>query len=345
MDPELEYPFLSAPSHGKMTEVADGVFWLRMPLPYALDHINLWALRDGSSWTIVDTGARNKTTQDLWKQVFIKELNQFPINRLIVTHFHPDHVGLAGWLCEQLDIRLWMTRSEWLFARMLTLEIEEEAPKEFVTFYQRAGFNSKMLEAICDTGYKHYRKNVTPLPRSYLRIQDGDQLKIDGRIWRVVIGSGHSPEHACLQCDELGLMIGGDQVLAKISPHIGVFPSEPEANPLADYLASLHRLRKLPKDLMVLPSHILPYRGLHRRLDSLNDHHSKRLAQLTAACVQPRTAADLVPLLFQRDLGPMELFLATTETLSHLNHSRAEGEIERIRKPGQADLYQIAQTS
>ncbi len=340
MDPELEYPFLSPPSQGKLTEVADGVLWLRMPLPYTLNHINLWALQDGSAWTIVDTGARTKVTQNLWEQIIIKELSPLPVNRLIVTHYHPDHVGLAGWLCEKFGIPLWMTRSEWLFARMLTLETTEEVPEEIITFYRRAGFNSAMLEAISDTGYKHYRENVAPLPRSYLRIKDGDQLELDGRNWSVIIGRGHSPEHACFKCDELGLVISGDQVLAKISPHIGVYPSEPEANPLADYLTSLHQLRALPEDILVLPSHILPYRGLHRRLDSLKDHHESRLSLLLAACVQPRTAAELVPMLFQRALGPMEFFLATTEILSHLNYAKATGEIKRVRKPGHADLYQ-----
>jgi glyoxylase-like metal-dependent hydrolase (beta-lactamase superfamily II) len=341
VDPELEYPFPVAPDHGTTVEIADGVRWLRMPLPYSLDHINLWALRDGSAWTLVDTGVRSRKVQALWEQIFTDGLDGLPVRRLIVTHFHPDHAGLAGWLCERLGIELWMPRTEWLFARMLTMDAPDDVPEDVLAFYQRAGFDATMLEMMRAAGYGHYRKRVSPLPASYRRIQDSDRLQIDCRAWQVIVGTGHSPEHACLYCPELELMIGGDQVLAKISPHIGVYPSEPEADPLGDYLDSLPRFRELPADTLVLPSHILPYRGLHRRLDSLSRHHDERLARLRRACAEPRTAAELVPMLFDRELNPMDFYMATAETLSHLNHSRATGEIERIREPERSDVYRL----
>ncbi len=342
VDPELEYPFALAPDYGTVTEVADGVGWLRMPLPFQLDHINLWLLRDGPGWTIVDAGLRSRKVQGLWEQILATALEGQPVRRLIVTHFHPDHAGLAGWLCERLKVPLWMPRTEWLYARMLTLDAPEEVPDDVIAFYRSAGFEEPMLAMMRAAGYAHYRKGVAPLPRQFRRLQDGDAIDIDGRAWQIMVGTGHSPEHACLYCSELGVLIGGDQLLAKISPHIGVYPTEPEANPLQDYLGSLPRFRHLPAETLVLPSHILPYRGVHKRLASLAAHHEERLGRLKRACATPHTATELVPILFDRKLDAMGFYMATGETLAHLNHLRADGVIERHSEPGSVDRYRLS---
>ncbi|MBM3518528.1 MAG: MBL fold metallo-hydrolase, partial [Alphaproteobacteria bacterium] len=302
-----------------------GVQWLRLPLPFArLDHINVWLLADGDGLTLVDTGIRSRTSQAVWEEILAGPLAGQHITRLIVTHFHPDHCGLAGWLAERFGVRLWMPRTEWLMARTLTLDAANSVPDEVLAFYHRLGFTPDMLAAFRAAGYSQYRRGVHEPPRSYRRIQDGEDIAIGDQLWRVIVGRGHAPEHACLYCGAHGVLIGGDQVLATITPHIGVYANEPDGDPLGEYLDSLAVFRPLPQDTLVLPSHLLPYRGLHTRLDQLRAHHDDRLRFLLAALTAPRTAVDLVPALFGRKLQePADWYFAVGETLSHLNRLAA----------------------
>lgn len=322
---DLEYPFAEAPEAGTHREVAPGVHWLRMPLPMAgLDHINLWLLADDGGWTIVDTGLRNTRIRELWERIFATGLAGRPVRRIIVTHFHPDHLGQAGWLCARWGVPLWITRTEWLFGRMLQLDEQEVPPESVITFYRQVGFSEQMLEMLRERGYGHYNKGVTRIPEAYRRIADGERIDIGGRAWQVVTGRGHAPEHACLYCAELGVMISGDHVLPKISPHIGVYPAEPEANPLQEYLTSLPRFYELPPETLILPAHKEPFVGLHRRIDGLIRHHRERLERLRNACAEPKSVLDTLPILFKRALGPFETFLACGESIAHLNHLIAE---------------------
>jgi glyoxylase-like metal-dependent hydrolase (beta-lactamase superfamily II) len=318
----LEYPFSSKPALGETIEVAPGVLWIRMTLPYTLNHINLWALRDGDGWAIVDTGVRDKETTDAWRKIFANGFGGRPVTRVFVTHMHPDHVGMAGWLTRRFACRLWMTRAEYLTCRVLVADTGREAPAEGVSFYRRAGWTDDQLETY-RTRFGSFGKSVYALPDNFRRLHDGEVLTIGERQWEVVIGNGHSPEHACLVCHASGLLISGDQVLPRISSNVSVFPTEPDADPLGDWLASIDRLRKrISADVLVLPAHNEPFRGLHERLNHLERTHIESLDQLEQAISQRSRAVDVFPALFARSINGDDaqlVSMATGESLAHLN--------------------------
>lgn len=330
----LDFPFMESPGgprpgEGQALQVREGVFWLRMPIPIpGLAFINLWLIRDGEGWTLVDTGLRSAKIQGLWERIFSEEMQGLPITRLICTHFHPDHSGLAGWLQERWNAPLWMTLGEWSFGRMLELEALPDVPGEVLAFYHRAGFDAARLDEIKAAGFGNFRKAVTPIPRSYRRMLDGEVFRIGAHDWRVIVGRGHSPEHASLFCADLGLLISGDQILPRISPHIGVYPGEPEARALTLYLQSFDRFQDLPADTLVLPSHGDPFIGLHSRIQYLRRHHHERLEALLAALERPHTVIETLPLLFKRDISG-HLQLAAGESMAHLHHLMAEGQVKR----------------
>jgi len=316
----LTYPFAAAPEPGQATEVAPGVRWLRMRLPMAaLNHINVWALEDEDGWTLVDTGMQTPDTVASWQSAFAGSLGERKVVRVICTHMHPDHIGMAGWLTRQHECRLWTTRLEYVTCRMLVADTGREAPADGVRFYHAAGWDDAALE--------HYRarfggfgKAVYALPDSYRRVVDGEEIRIGGRAWRGVVGHGHSPEHLCLHCPELEVLISGDQVLPRITSNVSVFPTEPDADPLTDWLESLASIkRRVSDDVLVLPSHNEPFRGLHARLDALIEGHEDRLSRLLAELEAPKRAVDVFSLLFRRRVGVEMLSMATGESVAHLN--------------------------
>jgi len=331
----LEYPVPEVPAPAQLHEVADGVRWLRMPLPFALDHINLWLLRDGDGWTVVDTGFGNGATQKLWDQVLAERLDGRPITRIVVTHLHPDHLGLAGWLAERFGVDVWMTQAEFLLAHVFwsTSGGEGDALARAATLYERHGLDAPRVAKIASRAGS-YRLAIPALPGAFRRLLDGDRLVIDGREWRVIVGRGHSPEHAALHCPSLGVLISGDMVLPKITTNVSVLPFEPEGDPLGLYLASLRRFAELPQDTLVLPSHGLVFRGLHRRLEQLAAHHEERFALIVDACARPCTAAELLDRLFRRELDTHQLSFAMGEAIAHLNHLMHAGRLRRLADDG-----------
>ncbi|MFN4278393.1 MAG: MBL fold metallo-hydrolase [Ferrovibrio sp.] len=330
----LKYPFANEPNGGRpgdgaVMQMRPGVLWLRMPIPIpGLDYINLWLLEDGEGWTLVDTGVRSSKLQAIWEQVIVAHLGGKPITRILCTHFHPDHLGLAGWLQQKFDAPLWMTLGEWSFGRMLELERSPEVPADVVAFYERLGFDAGQLDAIRSRGFGNFAKAVTPIPRGFHRMSEGDIIRIGTHDWQVIIGRGHSPEHACLYCPSLDVLISGDQVLPRISPHIGVYPGEPEAGPLTQYLDSFAKFSHLPRDILVLPAHGDPFIGLHQRIAMLQRHHATRLDALLAALERPHTVIETLPLLFRRDISD-HMTLAAGEALAHLHHLMREGLVAR----------------
>ncbi|WP_439814908.1 MBL fold metallo-hydrolase [Zavarzinia sp. CC-PAN008] len=340
----LIYPFPDRPEPGTTIEVADGVHWVRMPLPMALDHINLYLLRDGDGWTIVDTGIRGRDTKQNWEKVFAATLGGRPVKRVIVTHYHPDHVGQAGWLTSRWNAPLWMTRTEYLFCRVLALDIRDEPPAEVLEFYRRAGLEPEMLEAIRARGQSGFARGVVPLPTAFRRMVDGEVFRIGEDDWQVVVGRGHAPEHACLWCPARGLFIAGDQVLPRISSNVSVHPSEPGANPLEDWLESLARIRDtVPDDTLVLPAHNEPFRGLHWRLSRLIEGHESRLADLHAQCVEPKRALDVFSILFRKRIEGREVGLAIGESLAHLHCLEGRGLVVREPDAGGVDRWRSLQ--
>ena len=326
----LHYPHgRFAPAAETLFEVADGVFWFRMPLPFSLNHINLWVLDAGDGWAIVDTGLNTGGGRQAWDMLFAGPLAGRPVTRVIVTHYHPDHLGLAGWLCARWGVPLEISRTEYLLARTLTLDVRDAPPPEAVDFYARAAWPEERLAAFKARGWGGFSKVVAPLPAGFVRLQDGDVLDIGGRDWRIVTGRGHSPEHSCLVCDEAGLMIAGDQLLPRITSNVSVYPTEPRADPLADWLASLDLLGGLDAGLRVLPAHNEPFEGLHVRLDQLHVDHMDKLAALEAFCAVPQTVFETFPVLFRRAVGEGDTMAATGEALAHLHWLENRGRIVR----------------
>jgi glyoxylase-like metal-dependent hydrolase (beta-lactamase superfamily II) len=335
----LTYPFAEPPAHDSFIEVAPGVRWLRFPLPFALNHINLWLLADGDGWTLVDTGIKSQLSYDLWERHFATTLEGKPITRLIGTHFHPDHVGCAEWLVERWQPQFLMSREEWLTASVLQLDMSAEGPTTFWRdYYRSAGLDEETLAAVASRG-ENYSDRVGRVPRPYTRLVDGDSLAIGGRTWRVIIGTGHSPELVCLYSEADRLFIASDQVLPGISPNISVGAPEPEGDPLTEFLASCRKLMALDPETYVLPMHGRPFYRLRERLDELIRHHGDRLRLTLDAAHEPITIAELLPIMFRRKLDFQQTQFAVGEALAHTNHLVVQGTLERITAPGQPIRY------
>jgi glyoxylase-like metal-dependent hydrolase (beta-lactamase superfamily II) len=334
LESQLAYPFGDAvPTPGTLHPVAPGLSWARMPLPFALDHINLWLLEDevddrtGSS--VIDCGAGTDATRAAWEQLFAGALAGQPLLRVFATHCHPDHVGLSGWLCERFGAPFWITAGEFGFARMMAAALPGVDGPSAIPHFERHGLTDEAMLEQMRSRRNYYPSLVPAVPESYVRLQDGQQLRIGRASWRVITGFGHSPEHAALYSEELNVLVSGDMVLPRISTNVSVFAVEPLGNPLQQYLDSLRKYADLPEDVLVLPSHGKPFRGLHTRIAQLRAHHTERLAEVVAACTEPRSAVDIVPLMFRRKLDAHQLSFALGEALAHLHKLWTDGILRR----------------
>ena len=336
LEHQLQYPLGDTlPPVGTTLELAPGVRWLRMALPFALDHINLWLLRDRDDagregWAIVDCGITSDATRSAWEQVFANELQGLPVHRVIVTHMHPDHIGLAHWLTEHWGVRLWISATDWNAARMASQSTTGFGGASSAAFMASHGLTDpQALEKI--KGRSNYYASMVPqVPARFRRLMGGDTLRIGAHDWVCHAGYGHAPEHIALHCPELGVLISGDMVLPRISTNVSVIDIEPEANPLPLYLDSIERMRALPADTLVLPSHGKPFRGLHQRVDQLQAHHDERFADVLAACAtEPQTAASLLPVLFKRKLDLHQTTFAMGESIAHLHALWLDGRLRR----------------
>ena len=314
----VRHPFDTPPPEGEAVRVAEGVLWLRLPLPMALDHVNVYALDDGCGWTIVDTGMASQKTKAIWERLLAGPLAGKPVSRVILTHHHPDHVGLVGWF-QARGADLLATRTAWLYARMLVLDVQDRPSPEAMTFYRRAGLTEADLARRAAERPFNFADVVDPMPVGFTRLSEGDRLSAAGRDWTVRIGHGHAPDHATLWSDD-GLVLGGDQLLPGISANIGVYPTEPEADPLADWLASCRAFqRHAGEQHLILPGHKLPYTGLPFRLTQMIENHDAALDRLQDHLARPQTATQCFPPLFKRQIGAAEFGLALVETVAHLN--------------------------
>ncbi len=329
---QLDYPFEAPPPLGAAARVAPGMHWLRMPLPFALDHINLWLCDDGERAAAVDFGYGDDVTRAAWERHLDGTLGGRPLTALVATHYHPDHLGNAQWLGARFGRQVAMTAAEFLHAHAVWRNEGPLSVAGYGTFLRAHGLPDVHVDALAARGVA-YRRGVPALPATYTRIVDGDTLDLGGASHRVITGFGHSPEHAALYCAQRGVLIAGDMLLPRISTNISADPGEPDGDPLARFLDSLSRFEALPPDTLVLPSHGLPFRGIALRVEALRTHHRARLAELAAfvrAAGHPVSAADVLPTLFRRELDLQQRFFAMGEAIAHLNHLWHRHEIARV---------------
>jgi glyoxylase-like metal-dependent hydrolase (beta-lactamase superfamily II) len=328
---QIDYPFDVLPETGTAQQVAPGVHWLRMPLPFALDHINLWLLADGDAWTAVDTGIALDAVKDAWKSALAGR----QLRRQIVTHFHPDHLGLAAWLEAETGAALWMTQGEYLTANVIAAGLAPFDIPSMIAMFCHHGLDPDRCAAL-DARGNAYRRGVPAIPASFRPIFAGQSLAIGDHAWRVIVGHGHAPEHASLYCEELGVLIAGDMLLPRISTNVSAYAAAPRLDTLSLYLDSIAALTALPADTLVLPSHGRPFRGLHARVAELQAHHAARCADLLAACADgPRAAGDLLTVLFGRPIDdPHQTMFAMGEAIAHLNYLESQRRLERTEENG-----------
>jgi glyoxylase-like metal-dependent hydrolase (beta-lactamase superfamily II) len=358
LESQLDYPFGNAlPEPGHTVEVAPGVYWIRMALPFALDHINLWLLRDESDapdgagpkiqgWTVVDCCISSDKTRAQWEQIFASMLGGLPILRVVVTHMHPDHIGLAHWLCERWNAPLWISATDYYVARLFSQGSSANGGEAAAAFFSAHGLNTPEVLAAIRGRNNYYADLVPDVPRRFHRMRDGDSLRIGGRVWQCISGYGHAPEHIALYSEGPGtpLLLGGDMMLPRISTNVSVYDTEPEANALQEFLDSIDKFAPLPRDTLTLPAHGKPFRGLHTRIGQLHDHHREHLARvLAAAQAAPCSAADVLPVLFTRKLDVHQTTFAMGEAIAHLHKLWIDGDLQRLR--GADGVYRFRPTA
>lgn len=336
---KLSYPWGDTqPEAGHALTMADGVRWVKLPLPFALDHVNAWLLRDEidgrQGWSVVDCGVSRDDVKGLWEQVFENVLEGLPILRVIVTHMHPDHVGLADWLCQRWDAPLWMTMTDYMTARAWSQPHTTDAGagpngEAAARHFALHGLRDPQAQEQIRQRANYYPNLVPSVPDSFVRIMHGDHISIGGRAWRIIVGYGHAPEHASLYCDTLKVLISGDMLLPRISTNVSVFNFEPHSNPLPLYLNSLRGYDDLPDDTLVLPSHGRPFRGMHERISQQHAHHAERLQEVMDACSTPMSTFDIIPVLFRRELDMHQMTFAMGEALAHMHALYYEGKLDR----------------
>jgi glyoxylase-like metal-dependent hydrolase (beta-lactamase superfamily II) len=341
----LRYPWDTPPAHDEAIEVAPGVLWLRLPLPMKLDHVNVYAFDEGESWTIVDTGFSSKKTKAIWTDLIAGPLGGKPVSRVVVTHHHPDHIGLAGWFQTEHGAELVTTRTAWLTARMLTLDTQEAPAAETLAFYKMSGMDRDLYDKRASERPFNFADIVDPLPLGFIRIKQDDQITIGGRVFDVHMGNGHAPEHATFWSRDDNLVIAGDQILSSISPNVGVYATEPMADPIGEWLEACERLAPMGReDHLVLGGHKLPFTGLPTRMRQLIDNHHGALKRLIKYIDTPKSASECFPTLFKRKIGEGEYGLALVEAVAHLSHLYQSGLATReLRTEDGAWVYQATE--
>lgn len=328
----LDYP-IPVLRPGELHPVAPGVHWLRMRLPYRLNHVNIWILEDGGDITVVDTGMNMPESRATWEAVLAESFGGRRIGRVIGTHYHSDHIGLAAWLCARFDAPLSMSRIEWATARGLGIDATPELMDVQKRFYRGLGYPENWLGHLEAAG-NAYAAKVIPVPPVLHRLKADDRLEIGGRAWRVILAPGHSPAMVCLYSETDRLLISGDHILPSITPNISIYPSEPDADPLSEYLASFGPFRALPDDTLALASHGRPFRGLHARIDEIEAHHAERLERVLAACRTPKSVVDMLEVLFAAGLTDHERVIASGEALAHVRHLQSRGLLREVGGAG-----------
>jgi len=326
----IAFPYSEKPEDEHPVIIEEGILWFRLPLPMALDHVNVFVFEEDHGWTIIDTGFYTRRGVEIWQNIIAKHLDPKPVNRVIVTHYHPDHIGMAGWLGSEFNAEIVTTRISWLLARMLVLDVQEKPTDEIISYFKNAGMTKEKLEERKNSRPFNFADVVHHIPLGYTRISEADTIMIGKRNWTVRIGHGHAPSHATFWSEDGSMCLGGDQFLPDITPNIGVYATEPEANPLKEWLESCRIFYETTNnETLVLAGHKSPFRGVKERLGQLIDHHKVCLDSLLSYLSKPRTVIECFEILFGRRIPEREFGLATAEAYAHLNFLWKEGKISR----------------
>ncbi|WP_460533739.1 MBL fold metallo-hydrolase [Chitinimonas naiadis] len=343
MPHRLHYPHGDElPAAGETIEVAPGVHWLKMPLPFALNHINLWLLQEADGWSVVDAGYDTDTTRELWQVLFDGTMAGRPLGKVVATHYHPDHIGLAGWLTARFGADFHISLGEFLLARAVWHDLPGFDVPSFNAHFARHGLAEDKLAQFTERG-NTFQWGVKSLPSSFNRLLAGQQIAIGGAQWQTIPGFGHSPEHMALWCEEKNVLISGDMLLPKISTNVGAWAADPDGDTLGQFLDSLDRFLVLPQDALVLPSHGRPFRGIHARVEVLKAHHAERLSVMLAAMDHSMSAVDLLPVLFGRMFDLYQTMFALAECIAHLNYLWHRGVV--TREQDDAGVYRFSRTA
>ena len=346
MQSQIRFPHQNFPEHKLLVELTPGIYWVRFNLSSVVSHVNAYILRDGNGITIIDTGISSIDCKQIWEKIFIDEFKGVKVNRLIITHHHPDHLGLLGWFHERFQAEIWSSRVAWLTARMLTLDVHETTSLDVLSFWYGAGMPGSLLSKKKKERPFNFCDYVDPIPLGYRRIVDHERIFIGDNCWQINFGHGHAPEHLTLHCPELNIFISGDQILPGISPNLSVYPTEPNANPVGEFIETCEKLLKIEdREYLVLPGHNLPFWGLKVRIKQLLNHHYAALSRiLDFLTLEPGTAADIFSSLYLRKIRESEYSLALGEAVGHLNYLWHQKKISRnIKKDGRI-YYHINKT-
>lgn len=339
---QLEFPWAAPPAPGEVTEVAKGLFWARMPLPFRLNHVNIWLLEEDDGWTVIDTGCATDQLFEVWETLLSGAMGGLPIRRVISTHGHVDHIGLSGWLVERFDAAFYSTIAEWNWARISHLHDVPGADAAHYRHLIRHGIDDDGARAIV-TNRGRFIDMATPIPNAIVEIRDGDTIRFGKRDWQVIVTGGHAVEHASFFDAESGILIAGDHILPKISPVVAVYETTPHGDPLADYLSSFPRFDMVPADSLILPSHGMPYRGIHERISQLREHHRTRLETTKGFLHDAKSAFELSRDMFPHVEGPEGAGFALAETIAHVNHLIRQGIVDEVTRPNGQLAFRLRQ--
>lgn len=328
--PGLEFPWPAAPDKGTVTPIAPGLFWARLPLPFRLNHVNVWLLEENDGWTVIDTGCATPELIALWETLLTGPMGGRPVLRVVATHGHVDHIGLSGWMVERFGAEFIGTFAEWSWARMIHLPDVPGSIETHRAYLARHGLDRETVQGLVDSRQRFIDLS-TPIPGALTEIRDGAMIRLGNRDWRVIVTRGHSFEHASFYDSRSGILIAGDHLLPKISPVIAVYETAPNANPLADYLDSFSQFADMPAQTLVLPSHGAPYRGVHTRIGQLRQHHRLRLDEMAGFLSETHTALALARAMFPHVEGHDDTGFALGETLAHINYLLSHGIVREAR--------------